>query len=92
MSHRMSKQNGQQKHSFSKACYNPDWCPEERCRQTENRVDSSWCETKCCKDKDFCNDGMTRSWEQAYYGKAASVTVACKLSLISGLLILLMIV
>ncbi|KAL9982881.1 hypothetical protein ACROYT_G004991 [Oculina patagonica] len=92
MSHRMFKRNGQQVHQFSKACYNPDWCSEEKCRKTENRVDSSWCETNCCKDKDFCNSGITRSWESAYYGNAPSVAAPFKLCVITGLLSLFMVV
>lgn len=94
MSHRMFKRNGQQEHQFIKACYNPDWCPEEKCRETfERQLESSWCETKCCKDEDFCNAGMTRSWEKAYGGKAASFSSPSTLCLImiqAGLLVLFM--
>lgn len=91
MSHRIFKRNGQQEHQFIKACYNPDWCPEEKCRETfKKQLDGSWCETKCCKDEDFCNSGMTRSWEEAYGGEAASFTIPSTFCLITGLLALFM--
>ena len=65
MSHRIFKRNGQQEHQFIKACYDPDLCPEEKCRGTfKKQLEGSWCETKCCKYEDFCNSGMTRSWKK----------------------------
>lgn len=92
MSHRMFKRNGQQEHQFIKACYNPDWCSEEKCRETfQKQLEGSWCETKCCKDEDFCNAGMTPSWEKTYGGKAASLTTPSALCVIqAGLLALFM--
>ncbi|RMX44274.1 hypothetical protein pdam_00019155 [Pocillopora damicornis] len=74
MAHRIFQRKGQQRHNFIKACYSPRWCPQERCRQTtQTSVDGSWCETKCCKEKDLCNTGMTPSWERAYVGKESAV-------------------
>lgn len=74
MAHRIIQRKGQQRHNFIKACYSPRWCPQERCRQTtQTSVDGSWCETKCCKEKDLCNTGMTPSWERAYVGKESAV-------------------
>ena len=90
MIHQMFKRKEQQQHNFIKACYNPVWCLPDKCRQTEqSRVDGSWCEAKCCIEEDFCNDGMTPSWERAYGKEATSVTAPCNIScLIVGLLAL----
>jgi len=90
MSHRIFKRNGQQEHQFIKACYNPYWCVEE-CSETFHRqLEGAWCETKCCKDEDFCNAGMTRSCRvKVHGGNGASFTTQFTLSLIQvGLLAL----
>ena len=67
MAHRILTVHGQLKHLFIKNCFFPESCSAEFCRQTERiNVNSSWCETKCCDDEDYCNEGVTPSWERAY--------------------------
>lgn len=59
--------NGQRVQRFIKACFFPEKCATEKCRDTERPgVNASWCEMQCCDQTDFCNEGVTPSWEKAY--------------------------
>ena len=66
--HRMFLMNsGRRLQRFIKACYFPEMCATEECRETgRHGLNASWCEVQCCDQTDFCNEGVTPSWEKAY--------------------------
>ena len=64
MHHRILLFGHRYHHRFVKSCYFLESCSAETCRQTEiKNVNSSWCEVKCCDHENFCNKGVTPSWE-----------------------------